>query len=419
MPVWANAFALSGANRRFLESLYSSEELGAGMVELLAASEEPDLHLAAGESLAPTRVIELRKSEARASAPEWIQLIPAGVGPERHVDTRDWRAGFLVKDPHAVVRRFNDQPEHLRRKVIDRNHIEHRNWDGRETPAAGWLLELAVRDSVEIWGRVEWTDEGREDVESMRYGYISPVVSLLYPTNSETGERDYSKVPELYEIKDASLVNSPALYIRWLLAPARDEDEQQHAVAAPRPRAATKDTKVMSQQHLEQFLQHFGLAPDASPEAFEQAARRLAAQQPTAPLVDLQAEVTDLKAKILRDEEAAKRTRVESLCTSAQKEGRLSPASREAWMSFGLLTGPDKLAEELAKLPVMPVTQRAPQFELPTTEQLGMLDAGDQAFAAQFGIDTKEFSQAAARQRGLRLGEQQRVMHRSALGGGI
>lgn len=416
MPLRERALALWGANRRFLESLYSREQLGEGMVELLRVSEEPGLRLAGGQSLAPTRALQLAAEGERASAPEWIQLIPPGVGPERHVDTRDWRAGFRVLDPHAVVRRFNEQPAAQRRKVIDRNHIEHRNWDARETPAAGWLLELAVRNTSEIWGRVEWTSEGRDDVETKRYGYISPVVSLLYPTNSETGERDYSKVPELYEIKDASLVNSPALYIRWLLGDREGDDEQSAIAASPQ---RTKDTR-MSNHGLEQFLQHFGLAPDAPPEAFERAARQLAAQSqppPESPRVgELEAKLAALEAEQRRNREAATAAQVRELCSAAQRDGKFIPAHQDSWVLHGLRVGPEALATELAALPRLALTMPAKLPALPSTEELGALDEGDSAMAEYFGLTPEEFSQAKGRQRGVRLGEQRRAAARAVLG---
>lgn len=102
-------------------------------------------------------------------AGEWVQLLPAG--PE--VVGRDGRRwvfgpGELAAVLAAFAGRMADLP-------IDWEHAsEHRAPHGHRAPAAGWVDQLEEREGA-LWGRVQWTEEGRADVQARRYRYLSPV----------------------------------------------------------------------------------------------------------------------------------------------------------------------------------------------------------------------------------------------------
>lgn len=171
----------------------------------------PSIALYAADAPAPQD-----ESEALPDVPEWVELIPAPLeaADEGHIETRDWRRGFLIPDPQAIVDKFLQAPEERRALVLDWEHKSHRNWGCDRNPAAGWIEELQVRGKA-IWGRIRWTPEGRDDVRLRRYRYISPVVSLLWPADSE-GHIDWDAVPEATALIDAALTNCPATYIRDL-----------------------------------------------------------------------------------------------------------------------------------------------------------------------------------------------------------
>lgn len=94
-----------------------------------------------------------------AGAPEWIHLLPQG--PE--LSGRDGRA-WRLDDPHAVV-----AATRLPLAVT----YDHAGFFGREAPAAGWIEALEVRADG-VWGRVEWTADGRAAVEGKAYRFVSP-----------------------------------------------------------------------------------------------------------------------------------------------------------------------------------------------------------------------------------------------------
>lgn len=102
-----------------------------------------------------------------ATAPDWVQLLPTGpdiVG----IDGRRW----TLRDPQTLVAAFNRTGRAL---PLDWEHAtQTRGEEGLRADVAGWIEELTVRNG-QLWGRVAWTDRGRESVASRGYRYISPV----------------------------------------------------------------------------------------------------------------------------------------------------------------------------------------------------------------------------------------------------
>lgn len=126
-------------------------------------------------------------SGAEGKAPEWIQLLPRGEIVAN---------GFLIvvddQSLEAMVQRFESRENDV---VLD---YEHQTLDGVEAPAAGWIVELEAKEDG-LWGKVEWTERGREYVESREYRYLSPVVSV--------NEKDHRGI----QLQSAALTNHPAI----------------------------------------------------------------------------------------------------------------------------------------------------------------------------------------------------------------
>ena len=138
------------------------------------------------------------------TAPEWVQLLPAG--PEvAGQDGRTWRY-----DAAAVVAAFNARNRPM---PLDWEHASaHRAPKGLDAPAAGWIVELAAREEG-IWGRVEWTERGQAQVIAREYRFISP--AFLHDPN--TGQ--------IREIVHAGLTNQPNFRMAALNRPQPPEDQ--------------------------------------------------------------------------------------------------------------------------------------------------------------------------------------------------
>jgi len=124
--------------------------------------------------------------------PEWIQLLPPG--PQ--IETVDKRGPYRLVDAAQLVR--VSLAAAGGRMPIDENHAtDLAAPKGGAAPARGWLVALEARSNG-VWGRVEWTAEGRRLVADRAYRFISPVVT-------------HSADNTLLAILRASLVNAPNL----------------------------------------------------------------------------------------------------------------------------------------------------------------------------------------------------------------
>jgi phage I-like protein len=132
---------------------------------------------------------------ASGQAPEWIPLIPAGQVVGR--DGREW----VNDQPELVLQAFAVNALDL---PLDMEHAtELKATQGDPAPAVGWIKELQNRGG-QIWGRVEWTDAGRNAVESKAYRYVSPVIVF---------ERASKRVVALTSV---GLTNRPNLFLQAL-----------------------------------------------------------------------------------------------------------------------------------------------------------------------------------------------------------
>ncbi|MCZ7893301.1 hypothetical protein O9X99_16645 [Agrobacterium salinitolerans] len=101
------------------------------------------------------------------SVPEWLHVLPLGT-----FSGIDGRGPYVVKDADALVSLFQSEGKKL---AVDENHsTDLAAKQGFSAPARGWIVELQKR-SDGIWGRVEWTPEGKALMEGKSYGYLSPV----------------------------------------------------------------------------------------------------------------------------------------------------------------------------------------------------------------------------------------------------
>lgn len=105
-------------------------------------------------------------AEGAATPPEWVHLMPAGTF--RGVDGRGpWK----LADPQAVIAASTAQGDLL----IDESHAtDLAPKTGVAAPARAWIKELQVRGDG-IWGRVDWSDTGKQLMSERAYRGISPV----------------------------------------------------------------------------------------------------------------------------------------------------------------------------------------------------------------------------------------------------
>lgn len=142
------------------------------------------------ETRSATVMIELHAASPGA-VPDWVHLVPAGT-----FSGADGRGPYVLDDPAAVIAAFD-----VRRKaVLDECHSTDRAApEGRPAPARGWIVEMQSRADG-IWGRVDWTEGGRQLMVDHAYRGISPVLIVTK-----------SAPHRVIRIERASLTNDPNL----------------------------------------------------------------------------------------------------------------------------------------------------------------------------------------------------------------
>lgn len=124
-------------------------------------------------------------------APEWVHFVPAGT-----FRGQDGRGPYTLRDPQAVIATSLQRANG--RLPIDVNHaIDLAGKQGGDSPARGWIVELEARADG-VWGKVEWTQTGRQMVAGREYRGISPAI-LRKPDG------------EVIALLRASLTNDPNL----------------------------------------------------------------------------------------------------------------------------------------------------------------------------------------------------------------
>lgn len=141
------------------------------------------------------------------SVPEWIELLPAGP----IITGRDGRT-WINDRPEAVVAAFLADGKDI---PIDWEHAtEIKAPNGEQAPAAGWIVELQVRDGGATWGRTEWTPRGKDSIAAREYRYLSPVFMFSIESN------------RILRITSCGLTNRPNLFLQAI-------NHQQHGKETP------------------------------------------------------------------------------------------------------------------------------------------------------------------------------------------
>lgn len=143
--------------------------------ESLLACQPPTVLLADEEQKAPTRFLLLRSGDIGWEGLEGIKLD--------------------AKSARKIIAQFD---EHGAKIPIDYHHATEKVTPGDKAPAAGFIGRLEFVEGKGLFAAdIEWTDEGRADVESKRFLYTSPVIL----TDGET--------KAILSISSCALTNKP------------------------------------------------------------------------------------------------------------------------------------------------------------------------------------------------------------------
>lgn len=247
---------------------------------------------------------------ADGTVPDWVELIPAG--PEIiGQDGRRW----LHDRPQDVVsnsRIGRDLP-------LDWEHsTEVKAPKGEKADAAAWIVDLEVRANA-LWGKLEWTEDGRNSVAKRKYRYLSPV--FLF-------ERESGRIVRL---KSAGLTNSPNLSLTAL--------NREGAHPGPNP---SEDRPMKLAEAIRKAL---GLAEDATEEHAVTAINQMKQDRDTAmnraespsldkfvPRGDYNAALeraTNAEQKLADQQKQSLEGEIDTAINQALEDGKITPATAD------------------------------------------------------------------------------------------
>ncbi len=317
---------------------------------------------------APAAAEQAEAGNADGSAPEWIELLPAGV-----FYGRDGRGPFRLDDPDAVI----ESTRALQMNAglpIDYDHAtDFGAPEGRPAPAAGWIRELAIRGGA-LWGRVEWTARAADSIVAREYRYVSPVFQFDPKDGSVT------------RLLRAGLTNNPNLHLT--------------AIAAARIAAQAAKDEIM-EFPIQELRELLGLDSDASGADVIVKVRELRAASEASgiatgahahdpahyvAIAEFERALTELNA--LKAERA--RERAAHTVEDAIRAGKVVPAQREWAIAYCAADGRG-FAAFAAKQPSILGADSGLGGEPPVERRLGILNAAELVICSQLGLKHSEF----------------------------
>ncbi|HWJ40336.1 MAG TPA: phage protease [Candidatus Limnocylindrales bacterium] len=309
--------------------------------------------------------------QSAAAAPEWIELLPAGV-----FYGRDGRGPFRLDDPTAVIASTTAMQMNAGIPIDYDHATDFGAPEGRPAPAAGWIRELEVRDGA-VWGRVEWTARAASSIVAREYRYVSPVFQFDPKDGTVT------------RLLRAGLTNNPNLHLT--------------AIAASHTTAAENETRDERMEFPTQELRDLlNLDGDASVADLVAKVRELraaadaASSQSTSThahdpahyvaIAEFERALTELNA--LKAERA--RERAAHTVEDAIRAGKIVPAQRE-WAIAYCAADARGFQAFAAKQPSIIGENLGLSGTPPADRRAGMLNAAELAICAQLGLKHSEF----------------------------
>lgn len=313
---------------------------------------------------------ELGGAGEATTAPDWIQIFPAG--PK--LATVDGRS-FAMSDPQAFVdaqRTAAGQPI-----LVDFDHLSAFAPDeGGDQTAAGWIEELEVRDG-QVWARAAWTVRAAEQIADKQWRFVSPE----FRANTRTGE---------VAILDAvALVNRPAF--------------EMAALARAQPKSGVPEMKAIAVA--------LGLAEDATEEQILTAIQKQSSDLETArasatpstkdfmPRADYDrvlARAEEAETQLASAAKDARAAEVETVLAAAVADGKIAPASKSHYVKLAMAS--DEGFEEIKALcSTLPKVVEESDLDIRSKPDGGLTEE-QRELCAQLGVSEEDYAAQLARE---------------------
>lgn len=290
----------------------------------------------------------------------WLPLIPAGEFEGN--DGRRWNNA----NPDEVVKAFN------RKRPFDIEHATHiLGPQGQPAPAMGWIKALQ-NVGGEVWGQVDWNEEGKQLVDAEKYAYYSPTFT-------------YDAKGVVRGIASAALTNEPnldqlpALNREETTMPLPVELTQALGLGADADTASALTAINAIKADHQLAMNRAALGPDLTKfvpkETYELALNR----------------ATTAETKVKQTEEA----KLVSLVDDAIAAGKVSPANKEMFLGMCRQEGGEEQFKKFVE--AAPVIADASKVKT-TTEQSGELSKDELAMCRMMNVKPETWKATKAAQ---------------------
>lgn len=327
-----------------------------------------------------------------ASAPDWIHLLPAG-----QIFTNDGRGPYRVADAVALMANSLSAGDKL---VLDENHAtDLAAPQGQEAPARGWIVELQHRQDG-VWGKVEWTDAGRQKIEAREYRGVSPVIL-------------HRKDGTIDAVLRASLTNKPnfrgltALHSEesmdfraWLIEAlgldSTADDAAIQAALKAKLEAKGGDGETALQSALAPIASALGLATGADAATILVGVQQLRSGDGTdARITALQSELTNVTNQLNTLQSDGKKKAAETFVDGAIAAGRVGVKPlRDDYISMHM-ENPARTEKQINAMPILKggvTLTTAPGVDA----KAGELSEADNSVISLMGLDPEEYKKTLA-----------------------
>ena len=348
--------------------------------------------------LARALAVEVCGDGRVATAPDWIQIFPAGPNLAA-LDGRD----FLMSDPQAFV--DAQRVSKARPILVDYDHLSAFNPEaGGDQTASGWIEALEVRNG-EVWARVAWTVHAARQIADRQWRFVSPE----FRVDRASGE--------IATLDAVALVNRPAFEMT-ALARANTTNPEDTPEDTPGDRPMLKEiasapglAEDATQSDTQKTAQETAWAAQAAAQAATRTATRTATPSTTPSTRDFMpradydrvlARAEAAEGELARARERARRDEVETLIAAAVSAGKIAPVSKDHYVALAMAgaDGFEQVRQLTATLPRIAdpskLDDKAASAKGAIRGSIRGLSDADREMCACLGVSEEEYARQLA-----------------------
>ncbi len=319
--------------------------------------------------------------------PEWVHLLPAG-----ELRTADGRGPYRVTDVIALMAASMKGGK----LVLDENHATDLVAPkGGSAPARGWIVDLQHRADG-IWGRVEWTAEGRSVVPGYR-GISPAIVHRRDGTVLSIARASLTNTPNFQGLQSLHSKETSMDFRAWLieaLGLAADVDDDAIVTAMKAKLDAKPDdaVKVALQSALSPIALAAGVAADADAATVLAGVQQLQGSGDAA-VTSLQSELRTITTRFNALVDTTTRDRAVTFVDGAIAAGRVGVRpQRDEYISMHM-ENPARAEKLIGGMPILKAGSTT-LIDPPKTKE--GLSAEDQHVVALMGLDPVAYAATLA-----------------------